>query len=241
MKSSRYVLVVLIVIMVIFPGIKQAYNRDRSPNTYLEPAAQAAAWINSTAIKIPGAGKVWPAYPRAVHTVDNTLYTGNPGVILFFLEAYYATGREQYLNDACEGANYLLAALAHEKDMGLYTAIPGIGFVLWEVFKAAGKEKYRRGVRQCLQLIRSGAERVEEGVQWNSSTDIIYGSGGIGLFLAAMAKELKDPGLHDLAAAAGKRLLALGIPAKAGLKWRMTPDGGQHLACFLDLSHDVEC
>jgi lantibiotic modifying enzyme len=73
-------------------------------------------------------------------------------------------------------------------------------------------------------LIRTSAKRVGEVVQWNSSTDIIYGSAGIGLFLVTMAKELKDPTLNDLAAAAGKRLLELGRPVNKGLKWPMTPD-----------------
>jgi lantibiotic modifying enzyme len=223
-KAQRFSIVVLIVIIMVFPGFKQAYNQDRATNTYLEKALQAAAWIDSSAVQVPGGSKVWPADPRALHTVDNTLYTGNPGVILFFLEAYYSTGKKQYLNNACEGANYLLAALAHEKEMGLYTGISGIGFVLWEVFKAAKKEKYREGVRQCINSIQNSAKRVGEGIQWNSSTDIIYGSAGIGLFLVTMAKEFKDPALYDLAAAAGKRLLELGIQAKDGLKWRMTPD-----------------
>jgi lantibiotic modifying enzyme len=223
-KAQRFSIVVLIVIILVFPGFKQAYNQDRAANTYLEKALQAAAWIDSSAVQVPGGSKVWPADPRALHTVDNTLYTGNPGVILFFLEAYYSTGKIQYLNNACEGANYLLAAAAQEKEMGLYTGISGIGFVLWEVFKATKKEKYRDGVYQCLQLIRNQAKRVGEGIQWNSSTDIISGTAGIGLFLVTMAKELKDPTLYDLAAEAGKRLLELGIPVKKGLKWRMDPE-----------------
>lgn len=221
---SRYTIVVFFVILVVLPGLKQAYNQERAANNYLEKALQAAVWIDSSAVQVPGVSKVWPADPRALHTVDNTLYTGNPGVILLFLEAYYSTGKKQYLNNACEGANYLLAAAANEKEMGLYTGISGIGFVLWEVFKATGKEKYREGVRQCIHLIRTSVNRVGEGLQWNNSTDIIYGSAGIGLFLLTMAEELKDPTLYDLAVQAGKRLLELGLPVKDGLKWRMDPD-----------------
>lgn len=164
-RVSRYTIVVLIVIMVVFPGIKKAYNQERAANNYLEKAMQAAIWIDSSAVKVPGGSKVWPADPKALHTVDNTLYAGNPGVILFFLEAYYSTGKKQYLDNACEGANYLLAAVAHEKQMGLYTGISGTGFVLWEVFKATGKEKYRDGVRQCIHLIRNGAKTVGKGIQ----------------------------------------------------------------------------
>ena len=70
---SRYMIVVLIVIIVVLPGIKQAYNQDRAANIYLDKALLAAEWINSSAVKIPGGSKVWPAYPRALHTVDNTL------------------------------------------------------------------------------------------------------------------------------------------------------------------------
>ncbi len=138
-RVSRYTIVVLILIIAAFPGIKQAYNQDRAESTYLKKALQAAEWINSSALKIPNGSKVWPADPRALHTVSNRLYSGNPGVILFFLEAYYSTGNEKYLDSACEGANYLLTAVVHQKGMGLYTGISGTGFVLWEVFKAAKK------------------------------------------------------------------------------------------------------
>lgn len=213
------------IILLFFPGVRGISKNDRAPGTYLKTTQQAIEWINSSAaIEIPDDGKVWLVDPKALHRVDNTLYAGNPGVILFFLEAYYSTGKEQYLNEACRGANYLLAAAAKEKEPGLYTGIPGIGWVLWEVFKATGKEKYREGLKKCLLEIRREAKKAGNGIQWNNYTDIIYGSAGIGLFLIRMARELKDPGLYDLAVQAGKRLMDLAIPVKNGLKWKMDPD-----------------
>jgi lantibiotic modifying enzyme len=220
-KRLQYIAVVfLLVIFVLSAGM------INGENPYLENARKAAEWIKSTGIK-KNQGMTWPAIPGDPETVSNNLYAGTPGVVLFFLEAYYATEDKRHLEDACQGADHLLASIPGEKDMGLYTGIAGIGFALEETFKASGKEKYRDGVRQCIRSIRSRAKKAGKGIEWYvdsyTFTDIIAGGAGTGLFLVYAGQELKDPGLYDLAAQVGQRLLELGIPEKGGLKWRMSP------------------
>src|ERR1041385_4543689 len=119
------------VLLLVMPGM---YARA-GESGYLDVAKQAAQWIRKSALKTAH-GIVWPADPTDKETVETSLYTGTPGVILFFIEAYHATGDMAYLQDARAGADQLLAVMADEKESGLYVGLAGIGFALEETFKA---------------------------------------------------------------------------------------------------------
>lgn len=187
---------------------------------YLAAAKQAAGWIQSAAVKTDK-GTTWPADPLNPKSVNNSLYSGTPGVVLFFLEAYRTTGNQLYLKTARDGADYLLASLDDEKGTGLYEGVAGVGFTMLETFKATKDEKYRQGARRSIELISSKARPIGKGVDWNGVNDIISGSAGTGLFLMYAARELKDPAALELAARAGLRLIELGRAEAGGLKWAM--------------------
>ncbi len=189
---------------------------------YLKAALDAARWIRASAIQTDH-GVVWPADPRDPKTVSRDLYSGVPGVVLFFLELYRSTGDHAYLKDARAGADDLLAYLADEKETGLYEGVSGIGFTLTETFKATSDEKYRQGALRCLQLLRERAAKVGSGVEWSATTDMISGNAGTGLFLLYAARELKEPQARELAVLAGRRLIDLARPEGGGLKWTMNP------------------
>jgi len=191
--------------------------------SYLTSALEAASWIRSSATTLDR-GKVWPADPLDVKSVNDTLYAGTPGVILFFLEAYHLTGDQTFLNDARAGAGHLLAALVSEKESGLYEGIAGIGFALTETFKATTERKYKQGAKRCVELLGERAHKAGNGIEWNDTTDIIAGGAGIGLFLLYAARELNEPKLRDLAVADGRRLIELGLSEQGGMKWRMSPN-----------------
>jgi len=59
----------------------------------LDDIDHVARWIRSSVVQTEN-GKTWPAVPGDNETINNTLYSGTPGVILFFLEAFYVTGDE---------------------------------------------------------------------------------------------------------------------------------------------------
>ncbi|MCP5047223.1 MAG: hypothetical protein GY940_08625, partial [bacterium] len=208
--------------------LRQSKTRKNKnpPGIYLKKALQAAQWLEANIIRQPG-GTVWAADPAKPDSIIFNLYSGTPGVILFFLETYYATGKKHYLEIAGEAANRLLNWIDSPKKevyYGLYVGLSGVGFVLDEVYNATGQEKYRKGAAQCIRLIRENAQIAGKGIQWNSFSDLIIGSTGTGLFLLHMAKKTSDPELVQLAAKAGKRLIELGIPVNGGLKWRMSTD-----------------
>jgi lantibiotic modifying enzyme len=189
---------------------------------YRDAATQAAKWIQASAIRTDS-GVTWPADPSDPKTVSASLYSGAPGVILFFLEAHRSTGDQSYLKDARAGADHLLALIAGQKESGLYTGLAGIGFTLAETFKVTGEAKYREGALRCARLIRERAIKSEVGVEWGDTTDIISGAAGTGLFLLYTARELNDPASRETAVQAGARLIALGKPEAVGINWRMSP------------------
>ena len=193
---------------------------------YFEAARQTANWLQSCA-RPTKAGKAWPADPRDSTTVSVDLYSGAGGVVLFFLEMYRATNSDIYLKEARAGADDLLATLPDtlsQEQSGLYTGVAGIGFVLEETFKASGEMKYRDGAVRCVKLLRAHVKKAGAGVEWNSITDVISGSAGVGLFLLYAAKEMNDPSARELAVQAGLRLIELGQPENGGMKWAMAPN-----------------
>lgn len=190
--------------------------------SYREAALEAARWIRASTVQT-NPGIMWPADPRDPKSVNNTLYSGSPGVIIFFLEAYRSTGDESFLKDARHGADGLITALANEKESGLYEGIAGIGFVLTETFKATGEAKYRQAALLCARLLGERTRKVGKGIEWNDTTDIIAGGAGIGLFLLYAARELNEPSYRELAIRDAERLIELAKPENAGLKWAMNP------------------
>jgi lantibiotic modifying enzyme len=189
---------------------------------YLASAEKAASWIRASEVRTPE-GLSWPAIPKEPGSIALNLYSGTPGPILFFLQAYYATGREAYLRDARGGADFLLSRLAGVEGAGLYEGLSGIAFVLEEACRATGDDKYRQGFLACLARIKGAAVESGAGVEWSSTTDIISGGAGTGLFLMYAWRETKDTSWLDLAARAGERLVELGKPENGGLKWAMDP------------------
>jgi len=191
--------------------------------SYREAAFQAAHWIRNAAVKTD-AGTHWLADPTDKTSFEDTLYTGTPGVVLFFLEAARLTGDQSFLTDARGGADYLISTIGNQKENGLYIGLAGTGFVLIETFKATKDPKYREGGLRCAQVVSQRAKKVGKGVEWSDTTDIIAGGAGIGLFLLYAATELSQPAFRELAVDAARRLLELGIPEGTGLKWRMSPN-----------------
>jgi lantibiotic modifying enzyme len=230
MPFSKALIVLVAICLQVLPNLanRPSYplpspsSISQAKLTAGKAALQAAEWIRGRRIRSTN-GMTWPADPDDPETVDLTLYTGMPGIVLFFLQVYKTTGDKSYLINAQLGADHLVASLEAEKRTGLYLGISGIGFVLQETFKVTKKTKYRDGAQKCVQLLRERSQKTGAGVQWNDVTDVISGISGTGLFLLYAAHELKDKQALDLATGAGERLIELGRPENGGLKWAMSP------------------
>ncbi|HSE97727.1 MAG TPA: lanthionine synthetase LanC family protein [Blastocatellia bacterium] len=211
------ILIIIVILMLTLPGIARPNDPD-----YMKTSLQAAKWIRSSAVNTEQ-GITWPADPADPKSVNLTLYSGSPGVILFFLEAYRATGDKSFLRDARRGADSLLGSIASINDYGLYTGLAGLGFTLEETFKATGEREYRQAAIRCAEIIIERAVKTGGGIEWNDTTDIIGGSAGTGLFLLYAAREFKRPEFLDSASLAARRLIELGRREGRGVKWAMNP------------------
>ncbi len=201
-------------------------------DVYRRAALKAASWLQANALERPE-GTVWAADPQDSTTVTTNLYSGSSGVVLFFLEAYRATGQPAYLDEARAGADYLLATLPdslEEGQSGLYTGVAGLGFVLEETYRATDEVKYHDGAVRCVDLIKKAAQPTEHGLTWSGVTDIVSGSAGTGLFLLYAAERIGHPDALDLAVQAGRELIAQRIAEADGAKWAMENLGASNPA-----------
>ncbi len=230
MKISKKDVQIYIVILCLIFLISNSCSTPEK-RLYLDAALEAAGWIQSLAVKSEF-GTAWPAVPGESTTPNNWLYSGNSGIVLYFLEMYYATGDIPYLNAAQAGADHILGTLSEENSAGFYSGISGIGFALFETYKACEEKKYLEGFRTCVQFLRDSAKEIDQGVEWSPTTDIISGTAGTGLFLIYAYQETEDPMLLNLAELAGKRLVELGETVKNGMKWAMDPNYPRYMPNF---------
>ena len=194
---------------------------------WLAAAEHAARWIEMSAVRSRD-GVTWPADPADAKSVQQNLYSGSSGVVLFFLELHHASGDARWLEAACGGADHLAATLPAEakgEEAGLYTGSAGVAFCLAQTHRASGRSQYGDAARRALALVkRSAAPAGARGVAWGESNDIISGSAGIGLFLLWAHREMHDEESLALATRAGWRLVERGIAEHGGTKWRMTDE-----------------
>ena len=187
-----------------------AHDSTEPDLKYFNAALGAARWLRATALVTP-TGTSWPAVPPDAKTVQHSLYTGFPGVVLFFIELARATGDRTWLDLATSGADQLAAALPDEKagdeSTGLYTGLAGIAYTLEEADRARGESRYRAAIRKALGTIVASGHDAGAGVEWNDSTDIISGSAGTGLYLLRASKTLGDASAREAAIRAGRRLI----------------------------------
>ncbi|MDX2058459.1 MAG: lanthionine synthetase LanC family protein [Gemmatimonadales bacterium] len=216
---------------------------------YLDLALKTAAWIDRSGQEV-GTGLQYPADPLKPDSVGLDLYNGMPGIVAFHAALSVATNDVAWLRTAKRGAEYLMERMDGGTDQigaGLYTGLAGLGYAFRCVEWAGGGDRYGAADERAAQMLVRTARRVGDGVEWSDSNDIISGTAGIGLYLLAAGRQ--NSALVELAARAGRRLLATGEPAEGGRMWfpaaslrRNYPNfshGTSGVAYFLATLHQV--
>jgi lantibiotic modifying enzyme len=196
-----------------------------SASPYLDAALQAERWISMSA-QHSARGTAWPWNPADAAKIETNLYTGTPGVVLFYLELHRATGERPPLEQAMAGADYLIATLPDESgdaDGGLYTGLAGVAYTLEMTHRASDERRFGDGAARALALLKRRATPTGAGVEWSESTDIISGNAGIGLFLLWAHEQMHDAESLALAQRAGRRLVERAQQDRGGLKWLVSP------------------
>jgi lantibiotic modifying enzyme len=183
-----------------------------------DEALRIEKWLYSLRQVRPD-GLVWPVAPPDT-TVTLDLYSGTPGIILFYLELYRATNKAAFLAEARTGADYLMATADRKKigfdQVGFYTGEAGIAYTLNQVFEVTHFRKYREGANRSVQRLAAAAKIVGDVADWRYN-DIVYGGAGIGLMLLELDGKQGVP----LAIQTGNGILAHSLPGTVGKKWYM--------------------
>jgi lantibiotic modifying enzyme len=217
-------------------GLAVASGQRKPPSRpLLDEAQQVAKWLRHAGVATRD-GLAWPQTPGApaAEPISN-LYSGSAGVVLFFLELHNATRDSRDLDTARAGADWLAAQVEIEEQPGLYTGLAGLGFALTETWKATRADRHRAAANRVVDRLKAMARPVGDGVEWSPVSDVISGTAGIGLYLLSAARDLDRADARDLAAAAGRRLIAQGMAAGGGLKWAMQPSNPARL--YPNFSH----
>ena len=224
------------------PALLEALGgRDRPhlDRPHLQIALEAWNWLDASRIST-GRGATWPADPTDPESTGYTLYTHGAGVLPFALELHYATGDQQYLDAAVEGAAHLAATLSDIPGAGLYTGLAGISFVLTETWRATGLDMHRSHAGLATQLLVDRARALGGGFAWPQgsgadvveSNDIISGTAGTGLALLRLDRTLGHRGALEAAEGAGRRLLERAVETDTGLRWDMWPGYAREMPNF---------
>jgi lantibiotic modifying enzyme len=215
-----------------------AFERGLLERPYLDAALRAERWIRSVAMDT-AAGRTWPMAPGDARSgkPQSGLYSGAPGVVLFYLELHRHTGEKAFLDEAVKGALEMISSFPESgspaRSSGLYTGLGGDVFVVSQVQRASGRDDLRAAAVRGARAIAAAAQRDDKGtVGWTQVTDIVSGNAGTGLALLSFRDQLGDEAI-DLARRAGDRLLESGLPVADGQRrWLMTPDNTRELPNF---------
>jgi lantibiotic modifying enzyme len=206
-----------------------------SDMVYLDAAEAAARWIR-TAARPMEHGLGWlpePDHPERATTVTAapTIYSGNAGIVLFFLELARATGDDSYLDEARRGADQLAATWREVLDFPFLVpldnvnldfnhGLSGTAFALANVWQATGATAYRDAALEITRHIAGAARPAGAGVEWTGAASAGLGDGSILFYLLWAARAFDDASLLELATRAGDRMLEMAQPdPRGGLKW----------------------
>ncbi len=226
-----------VVCCLILLGSCSNKNRDLfSDKNWISLAVESEEFIRQSKYESPE-GPIWKVMPDSVNSqADNSLYSGVPGIVLFYLELYNTTGNSNYLDEAESGAAYLINTIKdtiyNAGEVGLYTGLAGIGFAINEVYKTTGDPLYYQASVKIVDQLEAAASRTENGINWGQITDIVYGGAGIGLYLQYVSDEFNLPKADSLSILAAEGLLDNAIDTLNGLRWKFMPDYERYMDNF---------
>ena len=194
-----------------------------SSERYLAAAARVGQWLASAAVE-DDQGRRWPDQPEVSTAEEPSLGWGGLGPIVFFAEGYRTLGDDGWLEQADLGGRRirnLMADLSPDIPPGLFTGIAGWAVVFHELDRA-GLDFAGETVR-VFELLRDRAHEHADGLQWAETTEVLWGTAGIGFLLLSIGYELLGDDALDLAARAGDWILSQAHTVPSGLRWDLGP------------------
>ena len=213
----------------------QVLQKEDLASIWLEAALQVESHIEQAKLKTEF-GSTWRVMPDSITSQgDFSLYSGSPGIILFYLELYHVTKDPRFISKARSGAEYLIQlskdSIFRTEECGLYTGLAGLGYTFLELYESTSDKRYLESVEQVILRLQNLSEKTSSGIHWGALSDVIYGSAGIGLFLErAYEKGIKSSGQISDQVALG--LIDLAIIEHGRSRWKFTPSYSRYMDNF---------
>ena len=209
------------------------------PDEVLLLAEDIGRWISSTAVP-HASGLVWPDNALAPETVSYNLASGVAGKVVYFTALYRATGKEEYLHSAKQGADYLISVIGDlaqfdgdQRRASLYAGLSGIGVSLLHVRGIAPEPKYDAALRRLLEILDDWGIEDDNGMHWSEQfNDLLYGDTGTVLFLTQLANLDGYSRAAEMAVQGGRFLLSQSIDENDESHWLFRRDKSFNLPNF---------
>ncbi len=189
---------------------------------YLHAARETARWLIGAAIETPD-GLGWAAVPGVPETLDATLYGAGAGIALFLSDLASAT-EDAELAVAARNAALFVSRTPDHGRFGLYTGYAGMVLATHHAATVLGDVGLRSRGAAMLDHLVDAAWPAGGGIEWPAWPggrgpwhELYHGAAGIALVAAHL-------GRTEVAVAAGRRLVELGLAAPTGRWWRSRPD-----------------
>lgn len=230
---------------------------------YRQAVDEAARFIDAQ--RVPGQVK-WRRTDASKGPGDFSLYHGDAGIVLLWLELHRASGEAAWLKSAAAAGDEILAFVNKVDWLSVSPSRgwPCYAFVLGELAKATGRDDFRVAAGACLERLVSQSEELGGGIGWIEPApfaditgfsdkreifDQSVGAAGAGLVFLYAHREGLHPRALEWATATAERLLEVAEPDAAGLRWKLMADmpfaftapnfahGGAGVAYFLAELH----
>ena len=223
--------------------------RQNGADDYIRIAEEAARWIKTTERKTAH-GKRWNQSPDTVEDLshypmltEKSIYGGSAGIGLFYLRLYQVTKKDEYLQEAKDAAEDLIATdegkefyertlreakgsedkRVHVKNMpgwiiGMGNGPVGSAFLILRLYELLGGEKYKNYLIKAADDLLSAAIRTPDGLHWSEQNDL-SGDAGFVLYLVSVWEVTKDQKYLDAAKDVGRYVVSKGRDAPNGGKY----------------------
>ena len=193
--------------------------------SYLEHALNIEKYLELNASYDEGEVS-WPLTPELNEQSDISLYSGTPGVILFYLELFNATEDENYLQIASKAGSNLISRIELESlngyQLGMYTGAAGWAYVLEELYESTQQPRFLEYSIQCLKAVYEYNNKASPEMQFGGYTDIVYGASGVGLVALHFLEKYKDEWIEELLLQSTEFLLSTKVSSGDGTQWKMS-------------------
>lgn len=213
--------------MKLISGSRYIFKKKQNPQAedYLSTALGAEKYIRkfeqetADGIYWKKKGATWSEVPE--EEIDLSFYSGNTGILFFYLKLYETTKKEEYLERINKSAAYIAK---HWKEYfnqtpifgsdfmikGLYMGIGGIGLILLETYKATGNEEAKIAALEVYEYYKENVVKKDDGIAWSDSPAVAM-DGGVILFFLEIYKVFEKEETRKLILQAANHYLSHGI------------------------------